>query len=465
MASFGSVFDKFLAILLALFEALDTSSSNENVASLKSILSEVVGGWPLITPNWNPSTFDLYRSLAAAKRLGFDSVFRWSVAENPSNRSQNIVNLGTAVLGLPSPGLYTTDEAATVRQAYRSLIGNVANLLAGSPSSGRLLDIRDFVDFETNIAETILSSRQTPNSRSVLSISAFVGQYLSTYRLGRELLNLFRNVLSAVQLQSSIDTNSVISVDNPVLYRSLGEQLASVERQGDDGKRILGNYIGWNIVFSQLPLLPQVYRDALGQFSTASGAAFDSIGGRNWEDCLDLVNSAMPNAIVPTESHYDNVRNLIRFALFRQLRKLGQPNGRTIDDDPIPVDANAYYYYDQNLIGLSLGLLQPPLYDPTALDYLNYAGIGYIYAHQLTKTFDETGALYNASGNGPQSWWSPNVNASYFTLVNALRSQYRGFPGPDGVFNGQVGAGDVIADSLALQCVLSVRVFPQPFFA
>lgn len=109
------------------------------------------------------------------------------------------------------------------------------------------------------------------------------------------------------------------------------------------------------------------------------------------------------------------MRNLIRFALFRQLRKLGQPNGRTIDDDPIPVDANAYFYYDQNLIGvyssvlyarfnmsvyvygckpgLSLGLLQPPLYDPAALDYLNYAGIGYIYAHQLTKTFDETGEV------------------------------------------------------------------------
>lgn len=81
----------------------DTSSSNEDVASLKSILSEVVGGWPLLTPNWNPSTFDLYRSLAAAKRFGFDSVFRWSVTENPSNRSQNIVKLGAAVLGLPSP--------------------------------------------------------------------------------------------------------------------------------------------------------------------------------------------------------------------------------------------------------------------------------------------------------------------------------------------------------------------------
>ena len=52
-----------------------------------------------------------------------------------------------------------------------------------------------------------------------------------------------------------------------------------------------------------------------------------------------------------TERHYDNVRNLTRFTLFRQLRKLGQPNRRTLDDEAIPFDANAYYYYDRNLIG------------------------------------------------------------------------------------------------------------------
>ena len=264
---------------------------------LKAILTEVIGGWPLTSPNWNPATFDLYRAIAAAKRLGFDSLFRWTVTENPSNRTQNIVQLGPPVLNLPSPTLYIAGETATVRQAYRSLIGNIADLLADSPSSGRLLDIRDFVDFETNIAKATVAANQSTSSPSILSIIAFVRQYLPSYRLGRELLSLLRKVFSAVQPRVLINESLVISVQNAGFYGLLGEQLASVEREGNDGKRILANYIGWSIVFSQLPLLPLDYQNALQQFSTASGILFKGLESDTWEDCLSLVNSAMPNAV------------------------------------------------------------------------------------------------------------------------------------------------------------------------
>ena len=207
------------------------------------------------------------------------------------------MQLGPPVLNLPSPTLYIAGETATVRQAYRSLIGNIADLLADSPSSGRLLDIRDFVDFETNIAKATVAANQSTSSPSILSMIAFVRQYLPSYRLGRELLSLLHKVFSAVQPRVLINESLVISVQNAGFYGLLGEQLASVEREGNDGKRILANYIGWSIVFSQLPLLPLDYQNALQQFSTASGILFKGLESDAWEDCLSLVNSAMPNAV------------------------------------------------------------------------------------------------------------------------------------------------------------------------
>ncbi|OQV15650.1 Neprilysin-11 [Hypsibius exemplaris] len=511
-------------------------SEPANVDSLRLILSQVIGGWPLITPTWNASAFDLYRSLATAKSLGFDALFQWGVAENPDDPSRNTINLGEAVLGLASPDFYNSDSAASIRQAYRELIGNVASLLVGDNSTVNTLDVRDLVDLETKLAnETSIAVNST--TKNLMSISAFIRQYEPTSRLGRELLNLFKTVLKGVRLDNSLTASSVINVENPTFFQLLGSQLGTVERLGVDGKRVLANYIGWNIVFTQLPLLGSAYRRALQTFATSAGVIVEldgtgGLGKPKWQECVEFVNGKMGNAVgalyvrefVPPEakakvmdiiamvknaalqyvtgatwldlpdktaaieklqavvdyvgypdfivdnitlldayydeisvadSHFDNMQKLSRFALHQQLRKLGGQNGRNIDNDTSPATVNAFYYYDKNLIALFAGLMQQPFFNMDAPDYVNYAGIGYLYAHEVTYVFQEKGSKSNGSGLPVAGWSATTLNA-YRALVNSLRSQYRTFP-PTRTLLPTVSPedSDLVADNLALQFVLT----------
>ena len=71
-----------------------------------------------------------------------------------------------------------------------------------------------------------------------------------------------------------------------------------------------------------------------------------------------------------------------------------------------PPTVNAYYEPTLNEIVFPAGILQPPFFDATADDAVNYGAIGAAIGHEMTHGFDDQGRQYDADGN-LRDWWTP----------------------------------------------------------
>lgn len=87
-----------------------------------------------------------------------------------------------------------------------------------------------------------------------------------------------------------------------------------------------------------------------------------------------------------------------RFEFARQIAKLGHPVDRS-EWGLTPQTVNAYYDPAMNEIVVPAGILEPPFFDPTADDAINFGGIGAIIGHELTHGFDDEGSQYDGDGN------------------------------------------------------------------
>ena len=144
----------------------------------------------------------------------------------------------------------------------------------------------------------------------------------------------------------------------------------------------------------------------------------------------------------------DLVGNLERATTFewrRDLAKLGKPVDR---DEWImtPQTVNAYYNPSQNEIVFPAAILQPPFFNLTADDAVNYGGIGAVIGHETGHGFDDQGSKWDGAGNLNQ-WWTPADRAEFDKRGDALVAQFDQFePFPGFKVNGRFTLGENIGD-------------------
>ena len=92
-----------------------------------------------------------------------------------------------------------------------------------------------------------------------------------------------------------------------------------------------------------------------------------------------------------------NVRSASAFELRRQLSKVGQPPDR-LEWTMTPPTVNAYYSSQFNTINFPAGMLQPPFFDATKDDAVNYGAIGMVIGHEILHGFDDSGRQFDARG-------------------------------------------------------------------
>ena len=111
-----------------------------------------------------------------------------------------------------------------------------------------------------------------------------------------------------------------------------------------------------------------------------------------------------------------------------------------------PPEVNAYYSCQTNEIAFPAGILQPPYFDATADDALNYGWIGAAIGHEMTHGFDDEGRQYDAKGN-LSNWWSAADLKAFNERAQCVVDQFNGFEVEKGLFeNGKLVAGESIAD-------------------
>lgn len=129
----------------------------------------------------------------------------------------------------------------------------------------------------------------------------------------------------------------------------------------------------------------------------------------------------------------------------RDVAKLGRPVDTT-EWLMTPQTVNAYYYPPANEIVFPAAILQPPFFDVTADDAVNYGAIGSVIGHEISHGFDDQGRRYDGEGN-LNDWWMPEDNEEFMRRARALGAQYSALePFPGLHVNGDLTMGENIAD-------------------
>jgi putative endopeptidase len=161
-----------------------------------------------------------------------------------------------------------------------------------------------------------------------------------------------------------------------------------------------------------------------------------------------------------------NVERARRFEAEYQIAKLTQPVDRN-DWQMTPQTVNAYYNPVTNEIVFPAAILQPPFFDLSADDAVNYGAIGSIIGHEIGHGFDDQGRRFDGDGR-LTDWWTAEDEAEFQKRTGALVQQFSAYsPLPGTTVNGELTLGENIGDlggvSIAYQAWrLSLGDAPAP---
>jgi putative endopeptidase len=144
----------------------------------------------------------------------------------------------------------------------------------------------------------------------------------------------------------------------------------------------------------------------------------------------------------------DSFGNAERAGLFEyryQLEKLGHPVDRA-EWVMEPQTVNAVNLPAMNALNFPAAVLQPPFFNPNADAASNYGSIGTIIGHEISHSFDDQGATFDATGR-LRNWWTPEDLAHFRAAGARLARQFDAYhPFPDLAINGQQTLSENIAD-------------------
>lgn len=144
-------------------------------------------------------------------------------------------------------------------------------------------------------------------------------------------------------------------------------------------------------------------------------------------------------------SYMENMQNVSNWTFKRNVEKLGKPVDKT-EWYMAPQVVNAYFNPSYNEIVFPAAILQPPFFNFTADAAVNYGGIGAVIGHEISHSFDDQGAKYDAEGN-LENWWTDKDFEQFQELGNDLAGQYSNIEVlPDVFINGKFTLGENIGD-------------------
>ncbi len=148
---------------------------------------------------------------------------------------------------------------------------------------------------------------------------------------------------------------------------------------------------------------------------------------------------------IAADDYFVNLQNVRAFARKEMLDKYGKPTDKT-EWGMTPPTVNAYYSPVKNEIAFPAGILQPPLFDVTMDDAVNYGAIGGVIGHELSHAFDDQGSQFDADGN-LKNWWTPDDKKKFGERTQVLVNQFSSFTVLDSVkVNGELTLGENIGD-------------------
>ena len=144
-------------------------------------------------------------------------------------------------------------------------------------------------------------------------------------------------------------------------------------------------------------------------------------------------------------SFAENMFAVSKWNFNQNILEIGEPVDKS-EWGMSPQTVNAYFNPLNNEIVFPAAILQPPFYNYTADEAVNYGGIGAVIGHEISHAFDDSGARFDGDGN-VNNWWTESDLKEFEKRGNALAEQYSSLEVLDGVFiNGKFTLGENIGD-------------------
>jgi predicted metalloendopeptidase len=146
---------------------------------------------------------------------------------------------------------------------------------------------------------------------------------------------------------------------------------------------------------------------------------------------------------------FGNADRAERFEYQRNLAKLGTAVDRS-EWAMTPQEVNAVNLPAMNALNFPAAILQPPYFDPARDPVMDYGAIGAVIGHEISHSFDDQGALFDASGR-LENWWTKQDFAHFEAAGKRLAEQFDAYhPYPDIHVNGTQTLSENIADVAGL---------------
>lgn len=443
------------------------------------------------------STAELFRVLAQLHSSGIPGLFQSFVAPDERDSQHYALYLYQGGLSLPTREYYLNDEFARLRAAFRDHMTRMFALW-GRPSDQADPEAGTVFAIETELAgssrtRTELRDRVKNYNRRTSSelISSWPDLHLFDYLVGAGANHLPYAVVGQPEFLSAVERMvrarplsdwktylhwHLLHAGAPFLnapaeaedfdffHRQLLGQATPEPRWRRAAVVIdqsLGEALGQIYVEERFPPSARTKMEEMVRF--ISETFRDRLARLDWmSDATRKQALAKFDRFRPLIGHperfrdYSSVRvdpgdllgNLRRAAAFefrRQFDRIGGP----VDRDEwgmTPPTVNAYYESTQNQIYFPAGILQPPFFDPSMDDAVNYGGIGAVISHEITHGFDDQGRRSDADGNLRDWWTEADAREFQARAKEIVRLYEAGEPLPGLHVNGELTLGENIAD-------------------
>lgn len=453
------------------------------------------------------STDEMFKLLADFHKSGVGGFFASGVDADAKDSGIYAFQLGQGGLSLPDRDYYLKDSFASQREAYLAHMEKMFSLLGADQSAARA-DARTVLKLETELAQASRSRvdlRDPIKNYNKIKTADFMERPLSgqgapgansdtywrTYMAERGLDKIsylvvgqpeYFDAVVKLAAQHSVDEwkvylrwhllhsaapflHSAVEDENFNFFgKTLSGQLEQEPRWKRSCKvidREIGEALGRLYVEKYFTAeakqkmaelvanLKEVFRDHLKKLEWMSEptrqkalAKFDRFVQKiGYPDKFRDYSSVL----VKRDDYYGNVARADAFEVARQVARVGKPVDRG-EWMMTPPTVNAYFNPTMNEIVFPAGILQPPFFDITMDDPVNYGGIGAVIGHEITHGYDDEGRHYDADGNLVE-WWTEKDAKEFDARAQKVVEEYNSFEMLPGLFvNGKLTLGENIAD-------------------
>lgn len=426
-----------------------------------------------------------------------------------SNSSMNIAWVYQGGLGMGERDYYLLDDEHSkgLRASYKTLITNMLTyadapaILKSTKTAEQLAD--EIIKLETRLAKASMSrvDQRNPhnifNKKTVEELQALAPAFdfkayftamgvpeLKSLNVGQpEFMKEVSNIIKGTSLDEIKAYLAWNVIDEAASYLNdqaanenfafFGKALSGREEMQPRWKRVvnttngsLGEAVGQMYVKKYFPAESKERMVTL--VKNLQDALSERINGLSWmgEETKAKAQEKLSTFIVKIgypdkwrdysgleikdDSYYANIVRSRRFEMAYNLAKIDKPLDPT-EWGMTPQTVNAYYNPTTNEICFPAGILQPPFFDATADDAVNYGAIGVVIGHEMTHGFDDQGRQYDKEGN-LKDWWTTEDADKFVNRAQVLVDYFNGIEVAPGVFaDGKFTLGENIADNGGLQ--------------